>query len=355
MLKLRDAVFLLLTPALLSINAAAHAQQQQSASASSETRNRTVTSADSHLTGVYRIDLANSDRLYSVIAGATTNLPFAAQQRFFIDLAARLTPPDLLAIEKRGRSIAIASSRAPRITFQADGITHTERGTNGSTIRTSASINGDQLMVNTSGGTHDKFVVIFDPVSDGDRLRVIRRIYAQELSQPIIINSVYNRISEVAQWNIYGEPQTAAASTSAATPAADAAPTVEATDDEAENLRASLNEWVSATNTRDLDRLSTFYMPTLKAYYLTRNVTRSFVRNDKSSSLKRADLLRVRADEPEILLSERAGTAVMRFRKNYLIESGRRRRSGEVIQELRWQKTSSGWRITSERDVRVIR
>lgn len=352
MLKLRDAVFLLLTPALLCTTSTSHAQQQ-SASTSSETRNRTALSADSQLTGVYRIDIANSDRLYSVIAGATSNLPFAEQQRFFIDLAARLTPPDLLAIERRGRSIAIASSRAPRITFRADGITHTERGSNGSTIRTSASINGDQLMVNTSGGTQDKFVVIFDPVGDGDRLRVIRRIYAEELSQPIIINSVYNRISEVAQWNIYGERQTAVATSSAATPAA-SAPAVVASD-EAELLRTSLNEWVSATNTRDLNRLSTFYMPTLKAYYLTRNVTRSFVRSDKSSAFKKADVLRVQADEPEILLSDRAGTAIMRFRKNYVVESGRQRKSGEVIQELRWQKTSGGWRITSERDVRVIR
>jgi hypothetical protein len=307
------------------------------------------------LTGVYRIDIANSDRLYSVIAGATSNLPFAEQQRFFIDLAARLTPPDLLAIERRGRSIAIASSRAPRITFQADGITHTERGSNGSSIRTSASINGDRLTVNTSGGTHDRFVVVFDPVGDGDHLRVIRRIYAEELSQPIIINSVYNRISEAAQWDIYGEPQTAAASSSTATPASSSpAPNIVATD-EADSLRSSLNEWVSATNTRDLERLSTFYMPTLKAYYLTRNVPRSFVRSDKSSAFKKADVLRVRADEPEILFSDRTGTAIMRFRKNYVIESGRQRKSGEVIQELRWQKTDGGWRITSERDVRVIR
>jgi hypothetical protein len=354
--KLRDAALLLLTFALVCINSTSHAQQQQQqrASASSETRSRTALSADSHLTGVYRIDVASSDKLYSVIAGATSNLPFAEQQRFFIDLAARLTPPDLLAIERRGRTIAIASSRAPRITFQADGITHAETGTNGNTIRTSASINGDRLTVNTSGGTRDRFVVMFDPVGDGDRLRVVRRIYAAELSQPIIINSVYNRISEVAQWSIYGEPQTATASSSPVSPPASSAP-LGVAGDETDTLRVALNEWVSATNKRDIDRLSAFYMPILKAYYLTRNVPRSFVRNDKSSAFKRADVLSVQADEPEILLSEHAGTAVMRFRKNYVIESGRQRKSGEVIQELRWQKTGTGWRITSERDVRVIR
>ncbi|HEX8144145.1 MAG TPA: hypothetical protein VF553_16205 [Pyrinomonadaceae bacterium] len=350
--KLRNVVLLLLACALASVDFMLQAQQQpqQQRAASAETRTRRARSADSHLTGVYRIDVAGSDKLYSVIAGATSNLPFGEQQRFFIDLATRLTPPDLLAIERRGRSITIASSRAPRINFEADGITHTETDTTGRIVRTSASISGDQLMVNTSGGTRDRFVVTFDPVGEGDRLRVIRRIYAEELSQPIIIHSIYNRISEVAQWTIYGEPQTTA-SRQTTTPG----PSSPATDDEVESLRNALNEWVAATNSRDINRLTTFYTTILQAYYLTRNVPRSFVRNDKLNSFKRADVIQVQAAEPEILFNHRAGTAVMRFRKNYITESGRQRKSGEVVQELRWQRTGTGWKIMSERDVRVIR
>src|SRR3712207_7843956 len=44
------------------------------------------------------------------------------------------------------------------------------------------------------------------------------------------------------------------------------------------------------------------------------------------------------------------------FRKKYVIESGGKRRNGEVVQELRWSRTNTdkqAWRITSERDVRV--
>jgi hypothetical protein len=40
----------------------------------------------------------------------------------------------------------------------------------------------------------------------------------------------------------------------------------------------------------------------------------------------------------------------MRFRKRYRIDE----RGGEVLQELRWRRTDSGWRIVSERDLRVI-
>jgi len=54
-------------------------------------------------------------------------------------------------------------------------------------------------------------------------------------------------------------------------------------------------------------------------------------------------------------MQDQGQTAVMRFRKQYRIVDRNRTRSGEVIQELRWRKTDSGWRIFSERDVRVIR
>jgi nucleoid-associated protein YgaU len=351
MAVLKGIVFVLLAFVLLVANVRAQAQQQQQ-STDGQSYHR-VPGADSRLTGVYRIDIASSDKLYPVIAGATSNLPFGEQQRFFIDLAARLTPPDLLAIERHGRSITIASSRAPRITFEADGTTHTERDQKGRVVRTSASISGAQLMVNSSGGTQDKFVVTFEPEGQGERLRVVRRIYAEELNQPIIIQSIYNRISEVAQWSIYGEPQTAAAGSSASIPVP--AASTKPVDDEAESLRRALNEWVASTNTRDIDRLTTFYMTTLKAYYLTRNVRRSVVRQDKLSSFRRADVINVRADEPEILFSHSTGTAIMRFRKNYVTETRSRKKSGEVIQELRWQKTVEGWKIISERDIRVIR
>ena len=44
----------------------------------------------------------------------------------------------------------------------------------------------------------------------------------------------------------------------------------------------------------------------------------------------------------------------MRFRKRYQIRGGEGERSGEVLQELRWRRTPTGWKIVSERDLRVI-
>ncbi|HEY9285023.1 MAG TPA: hypothetical protein VIP46_16335, partial [Pyrinomonadaceae bacterium] len=115
--------------------------------------------ADGQWTGVYRIDPVRSDKLYSVVAGASSNLPFGEQQKFFIDLTVRLTAPDQLAVERRGRSFSIASSRAPRVTFEADGVSYRERGDDGRQVVTRAALEGGRLTVVVAGERADKFNV----------------------------------------------------------------------------------------------------------------------------------------------------------------------------------------------------
>jgi ketosteroid isomerase-like protein len=309
------------------------------------------------LTGLYRIDVAGSDKLYTVVADASTNLPFREQQRFFIDLAVRLTPPDQFSIEQSGRNISIASSRAPRINFEADGVVHTEQAADGHQVSTRASLDGAQLLVSTNGSNDDKFSVSFEPIDNGQRLRVIRRIYAKELNEPVVIQSVYNKIAETAHWGIYGEPEVEpsgkpvlaeASRVSASAPA-------RARSSDAVVLSSALENWVAATNGRNIRKHLSFYMPRLKAFYLARNVTREAVRAERARAFERADLIQVRALAPETIFVEDGRVAIMRFRKQFATRSGSQSRRGEVIQELRWQRTADGWKIFSERDVRVLR
>jgi ketosteroid isomerase-like protein len=117
----------------------------------------------------------------------------------------------------------------------------------------------------------------------------------------------------------------------------------------------ALDDWVSATNVRDIRRLITFYTSEVKAFYLKRDVPLSFVRNERARAFRQAGEIEVLAMEPEIIFRDAGRTAIMRFRKQYVVEINGQRRSGEVVQELRWRKTESGWKIFSERDVRVIR
>ncbi len=311
--------------------------------------------ARSALTGVYRIDIPASDKLYSVVAGASSKVPFGEQQRFFIDLAVRLTPPDLLAIEQQGRRISLGSSRAPRMTFLADGVMQTTRAADGHPVRVKFSIENERLVFASAGRTEDNFTIVFEPLDNGKRLRVVRRLTAEALDQPLVIRTVYNKISDVADWELYGEPQLAAAppaNTEAEHPSVARGDRVAAS--APDELRGALGEWIRATTNRDIDKQMSFYVPRLKAYYLTRNTSREFVRDEKARVFAAASVIDIQAEEPEIIFQDGGRTAVMRYRKKYRIVNGRQSRSGEVIQELRWQRVGDSWRIFSERDIRVL-
>ncbi|HVF47149.1 MAG TPA: hypothetical protein VNA17_06260 [Pyrinomonadaceae bacterium] len=124
---------------------------------------------------------------------------------------------------------------------------------------------------------------------------------------------------------------------------------------EADILRSALTDWIDATNDRDIGRQMAYYMPQLRAYYLTRNIPVGFVRAEKERVFLSASSIDIAADEPEIVFQEGGQTAAMRFQKKYRVVDRKRTRAGEVIQELRWQRTNAGWRIASERDIRVLR
>jgi hypothetical protein len=116
-----------------------------------------------------------------------------------------------------------------------------------------------------------------------------------------------------------------------------------------------LNEWIEATNRRDISAQMRFYVPLLKAYYLSRNTPQSAVLAEKRRVFSGVRAVDIRAAEPEIIFQDNGRTAVMRFIKEYKIVERTRTKSGVVVQELRWQRYGNDWRIFSERDIRVIR
>jgi eukaryotic-like serine/threonine-protein kinase len=122
-----------------------------------------------------------------------------------------------------------------------------------------------------------------------------------------------------------------------------------------EELRSALHGWIDATNTRDLERQRQFYMPKLATFYRGHNVSRDAVLAEKSRVFSRADVVDVRAGEPEITFRKNGQVALMKFRKQYVIAGGGQNRRGEVVQKLRWIKTDKGWKIAGERDLEVIR
>jgi len=158
------------------------------------------------LTGTYRLDAAASETVANVVDRALRSVPYQQRQQRRDQLMRRLDPPDQIAIDVRGQSVTLASTRAPQVTFDADGRERVETTPNGRTIRVRSALNGDQLTVTTTGDRDNQFNVTFFPLENGRRLRVTRRVYSESLQTPIEIQSFYNRSGDVAELNIYTGP-----------------------------------------------------------------------------------------------------------------------------------------------------
>lgn len=159
------------------------------------------------LTGTYRLDSSQSDNPEQAADQATRSLPYGDRARLRDELATRLASPDQIAIQLRGNEVTLASSRAPQITFSADGVERVETSNNGRTIRARATVSGNQLIVSSTGDRASEFNVTFNPIDNGRRLNVTRRVYVQGLSTPVSVQSTYEKTSEVAQFDINAAPQ----------------------------------------------------------------------------------------------------------------------------------------------------
>lgn len=159
------------------------------------------------LTGTYRLDPSQSDDPGQAADRATQSLASGDRGRLRDQLAARLESPDQIAIDLRGRNVTLASSRAPQITFSADGVERVETN-NGRTMRARATLAGDQLIVSSTGDRATEFNVTFNPIDNGRRMSVTRRVYVQGLSNPVVVQSTYDKTSDVARFDINTGPQT---------------------------------------------------------------------------------------------------------------------------------------------------
>jgi hypothetical protein len=98
----------------------------------------------------------------------------------------------------------LASTKAPQITFDADGRERIETTGTGRTIRARATLNGDQLTVSSTGDSGNDFTVTFQPI-DSQHLKVTRQVYVPGLSQPIVVQSTYQKTADVARFDIYNQ------------------------------------------------------------------------------------------------------------------------------------------------------
>ena len=158
----------------------------------------------SDLSGTYQLDQSRSDNPQRIADEALRQLPAGERSRVSREIADRLEPPDEIAIDRVGDQVSIASSRAPRTSFEADGRQRSERGVRGGrNTTTRASLYGDRLEVTTTGDAETDFSATFEPIQRGNALRVTRRLMVPSLRQAVVVQSVYRKTSETALWDIY--------------------------------------------------------------------------------------------------------------------------------------------------------
>jgi hypothetical protein len=155
------------------------------------------------LTGTFRLNPSRGDDARAAVDAVTRNLSLAERQRVYDALLRRLDPPQMLAIDRRGTSVTIASTRAPQINFVADGREQVETTQSGRQVRVRAQFQGDALTVTRTGERANDFTVTFDPVDNGRSLLVTRTLYTDRVNQAVTVRTYYDRTADVAELNIY--------------------------------------------------------------------------------------------------------------------------------------------------------
>jgi len=162
--------------------------------------------SNNSLSGTWRLNPGRSDNPRVAAERATRNLGVNDRSRAQENLLRRLGAPGMLAIDRRGRTVTMASSRAPQVTFEANGVETVESTRNGRERRTRVTFIGDRLSVRSLGDRGSDYEAVFEPLDGGRRLRVTRSLYTERVGQVVVARSVYDRVSEVAQLNLDRDP-----------------------------------------------------------------------------------------------------------------------------------------------------
>jgi hypothetical protein len=144
------------------------------------------------LSGTYELDRARSENIDDLV----TSENLGSEQRQ--DLKGKLEAPQQISLDIRGDQVTLATSDAAPVTFTADGRDKTDRNASGQNIRVRATLSGEKLIISSLGGDTD-YTITFTSLSNGQSMRVERRITTDYLRQTVIAESVYNKTDAVAQ------------------------------------------------------------------------------------------------------------------------------------------------------------
>jgi hypothetical protein len=155
---------------------------------------------DARLTGTYRLDTARSDNVSDVIDRALGNRSNTQNPNMRRNLERRLNSPEMLAIEMVNNRVSMASTLAPQVSFDADGVPHSEVNQRGRTMTTTVRSSNGSMSIQYEGERANDFTVSFTPTANG-QLRVLRTVYLENQDRTVSVASVYDKLDSVARWS----------------------------------------------------------------------------------------------------------------------------------------------------------
>src|SRR5262249_31515676 len=145
------------------------------------------------LSGTWRLNASRGDdpRVVAERATRSFDVDVNDRQRAQEILMRRLDAPRDLAIDRRGRTVTMASSRAPQVTFEANGIEMSETSPGGRQRHTRAMLYGDRLTVRTVGDRGSDYEVVFEPREGGRGLGGAGSLYTDGLNEAAVRGTAY--------------------------------------------------------------------------------------------------------------------------------------------------------------------
>jgi serine/threonine-protein kinase len=115
-----------------------------------------------------------------------------------------------------------------------------------------------------------------------------------------------------------------------------------------------LEGWADSLRERDIGAHMSYYADTLDTYYAKQNASASQVRADRSRAFEHYDTMDVTLSDIQITPDPTGTRAVATFNKAWAFDSGSRRATGSVRQQLTLTNFGGRWLITGEKDLQVF-
>jgi hypothetical protein len=113
------------------------------------------------------------------------------------------------------------------------------------------------------------------------------------------------------------------------------------------DLSEAVHKWIEAAKRRNVAAQMALYSETVREFYGRRDVSREQVRIAKLRTFGSGELI-TDVGSPQIQLEPSGRVAVVRFTKWFVVDAKGRAETGNSVQELRWERTGTGWRIIGE-------